>query len=88
MDFFDRGDDVGDMLDDVYKPDFAEYVVPEREFSRVNVGDDIGGGVAVAVDPNSAGMLVPAATDIKDQRSCCFGQSSQCNRKARSATGC
>ena len=50
VDFLDRRDDVFNVLDDVYQQDAVETAVAKRQRAAIDVGDDVGSGVAVVVD--------------------------------------
>jgi len=66
MEFFDGADDVGDMLDDVDGADFAKGGVAEGPGEAVEVGDNVGAGMRIAVEADGAGVFVDAAADVED----------------------
>jgi hypothetical protein len=61
-------DDIGDVLNDVNCPHFVEGAVPEREGEMVEVSDDIGGGVGIAIESDGAGVFIDPAADVKDRQ--------------------
>ena len=65
VELFDRADDIGDVLDDVDEPDLREDAVAERQLAGIDVGDDVGSGVRIAVDPDGVRAFVLTTTDVK-----------------------
>ena len=53
------------MLNNVDEPDLGEDTVSERQLAGINIGEDVGGGVRVAVDPDGGGTFVLTTTDVK-----------------------
>ena len=66
MEFLNRADDVGYVLDHVYGPQLIERIVAERVREMVEVADDVGVRPGVAIDANRAGVLIDPAADVED----------------------
>lgn len=58
-------DDVGDMLDDVNRPDLAKRIVAERKRKLVEVSHYIRPRSLVSVKPDRAGIFVNSAAYIQ-----------------------
>ncbi len=71
MEFLHRPDDIRNMLDDVYRPHLSEGAVAKWKREVVEVRDDVGFGVGVAVEPDRSGVFIDSAADIE------HGQSAQ-----------
>lgn len=76
MELFHRPHYVSDMLDQMYGANLSEGVVVEGEREVIEVGDDVGARVEVAINSDRAGVLVYSATYIEDQASRIRRQSS------------
>jgi hypothetical protein len=65
MKFLHRGDEIGDMLDEMLGPNLIERVVPKRKSALVKVAEDIGGGIRVHVDTDRSGKFCWTAPDVE-----------------------
>ncbi len=66
VEFLHGTDYIRDMLDDVGGAHFPERIVTKREWEVVQVGNDVGLGVDVAVEPDRTGVFVDSAADVED----------------------
>src|SRR5580704_3893993 len=66
--FFHRGDDVGDVFDDVLAANVVEGVVFKRERAFIEMRDDVGGGVDVHIEADGAGIFFGTATYVENAR--------------------
>ena len=66
MELFDGADHVGDVFDQVYGADPGERVIAKRERKVIEVGDNVGAGVEVAIQSDRAGVLIYSATNVED----------------------
>jgi hypothetical protein len=66
VEFFHGPHHVGDMFDDVDRPQVVERPVGERVREPVEIADYIGGAGGVEIDPDRAGVFADSAADIED----------------------
>ncbi len=83
MELFHSSDHIAHMLDYMNGPDLPERVVSEWKRIAIEVGDNIGPGVSVAIEPNRSGIFVDAAADVQNRQesNACWGRS--CGFKSR-----
>ena len=66
VEFFHGPDDIGNMLDDVDGAHLPKRIVAEGEREMVQVADDVGFGVGVAVEPDRTRVFVDSAADVEN----------------------
>lgn len=68
MELFDGGDDIRDVLDDVSSTNLPERVIAKRVRRMIEVCEDVGPGVRIAIQPDRTGIFVDSAADIQDRK--------------------
>jgi len=63
---FHGADDVRQVLDDVNGADLSKRVFAEREREMVEIGENVGPGVRVAIDTDGSRIFVDPAADVED----------------------
>lgn len=66
MEFFDGPYDVGNVFDQVDRTDFSKGTVLKREREVVKIGNDVGIGVRIPIDPDSAWIFLDPAADVEN----------------------
>ena len=66
VELFHGADHVRDVFDQVYGANLNEGAVAKREWKVIEVGDDVGARVEIAIYSDRAGIFVYAAADVQD----------------------
>lgn len=66
MELFQGGDHIGHVFDDVCSADLTERVIPKRIGNPIQISYYIGARVGIAIQADSAGILIDSAADIED----------------------
>ena len=64
--FFDGSDDVSDMFDDMDGADLAEGAIGQRPGEVIEICNKVSTRARIAIDADSAGILVDAAANIEN----------------------
>jgi hypothetical protein len=65
VEFFHQSDYIGDVLDDVNRPDFPERTIAQWEWKLIEIRDNVGARVRIAIETDRARILVNAAPNIE-----------------------
>src|SRR5579872_244875 len=68
VELFHRPNDVRDVFDDVNGADGIESAIAQGIGKMVEIGEDIGPGIGIAIDADRAGVLVDPTTDVEHAR--------------------
>jgi hypothetical protein len=64
MKFLHRADDVRDMLDDVHGAEGVKGVIAERVRKPIQVAQNVGAGVGIAIDADRTRIFIDATADV------------------------
>ncbi len=68
MEFLERADDIGYVLNHVNRPHLAKGTVAKRIGEVIQVGDDIRAGIGIPINTDGARIFVDPAADIQNRQ--------------------
>ena len=78
MKFLHGGDDVRDVLDDVFGAELVERIIAEGQAAMVEMAEDIGGGGWIHIEADGAGIFCRPTAYVENARQssshCGFGR--------------